>query len=217
MHHNPSRRCARVACKNSEAISKRTASDASKVHKVRQVESLRDNQKSSEGKMAYRNKTFVSFDGDNDIHYYWLMRAWKQNDHSNFNFFDAHDINTALDTSQELTIKRRLRERLNNAKVVVSLIGESTRYLYKFVRWELEQALSMDLPIIGVNLNQKRCQDIERCPPVLRNELVVHVSFQAAILQHALENWPRQFVDIRNRRQIGPYYYSDETYRNLGL
>lgn len=167
--------------------------------------------------MAYRNKTFVSFDGDNDIYYYWLMRAWKQNDHSNFNFFDAHDINTARDTSQEQTIKRRLRERLNNAKVVVSLIGESTRYLYKFVRWELGQALSLDLPIIGVNLNQKRSQDIERCPPVIRNELVVYVTFQPAILQHALENWPREFAYRKDRQQIGPYYYSDETYRNLGL
>ena len=167
--------------------------------------------------MAYRNKTFVSFDGDNDIHYYWLMRAWKQNDNSSFNFFDAHDINIARDTSQELTIKRRLRERLNNAKIVVSLIGENTRYLYRFVRWELEQALSLDLPIIGVNLNQKRCQDIDRCPPVIRNELVIYVSFQAAILQHALENWPRQFIELKDQQKSGPYYYSNETYRNLGL
>ena len=49
--------------------------------------------------MAYRNKVFISFDGDNDIHYYRLMRAWKQNDYTDFNFFDAHDINTARDTS----------------------------------------------------------------------------------------------------------------------
>ena len=29
--------------------------------------------------MSYRNKTYVAFDGDNDIKYYWLMRAWKKN------------------------------------------------------------------------------------------------------------------------------------------
>ena len=51
--------------------------------------------------MAYRNKVFVSFDGDKDIHYYRLMRAWKQNDNTSFDFLDAHDINTALDTSTE--------------------------------------------------------------------------------------------------------------------
>ena len=30
--------------------------------------------------MSYRNKTYVAFDGDNDIKYYWLMKAWKQTD-----------------------------------------------------------------------------------------------------------------------------------------
>ena len=79
--------------------------------------------------MAYRNKVFVSFDGDNDIRYYWLMCAWKQNDNISFNFFNAHDINTARDTSTEITIKRRLRERLLNAKVFVSLVGSRTKYL----------------------------------------------------------------------------------------
>ena len=59
--------------------------------------------------MAYKNKTYVAFDGDNDIRYYNLMKAWKQNDNSNFNFFDAHDINNALDSSTEETIKKRLR------------------------------------------------------------------------------------------------------------
>ena len=52
--------------------------------------------------MAYKNKVFVSFDGDKDIHYYRLMRAWKQNDSSHFDFHDAHDahdVNSAQDTS----------------------------------------------------------------------------------------------------------------------
>ena len=26
--------------------------------------------------MAYRNKTYVAFDGDKDIRYYRLMKAW---------------------------------------------------------------------------------------------------------------------------------------------
>lgn len=167
--------------------------------------------------MAYRNKVFVSFDGDNDIHYYRLMRAWKQNDNTLFNFYDAHDINTALDTSTEETIKRRLRERLSNSKVVVSLIGEKTKYLYRFVRWELEQSLNLGLPIIGVNLNGKRSQDIDRCPPILRDELVVYVSFNAAILQYALENWPQEFDRLKAQGVTGPRYYPKEVYDRLGL
>ena len=167
--------------------------------------------------MAYRNKVFVSFDGDSDIHYYRLMRAWKQNDNSPFNFFDAHDINTALDTSLESTIKRRLAERLANTKVVVSLIGEKTRYLYRFVRWELERARDLGLPIIGVNLNGLRNQDSDRCPPVIRETLAVYVSFQPKILQYALENWPNSHTRLRKELKTGPHYYTQETYKTLGL
>ena len=43
--------------------------------------------------MAYRNKVYVSMDADNDLHYYYLMKAWKQNDNTEFNFYDAHEIN----------------------------------------------------------------------------------------------------------------------------
>lgn len=167
--------------------------------------------------MAYRNKVFISFDGDNDIHYYRLMRAWKQNDHTPFNFFDAHDINTARDTSSEETIKRRLSERLSTAYVVVSLVGEQTRYLYRFVRWELETALARQLPIVAVNLNGRRSVDLDRCPPIIRDELVVHVSFNAAILQYALEYWPPEFHRLRQAGQRGARYYTNEVYYRLGL
>ncbi len=54
--------------------------------------------------MGYRNKTFVSFDGDNDIHYYYLMRAWKDNDNTSFNFYDAHDINTAREKATKRVV-----------------------------------------------------------------------------------------------------------------
>lgn len=73
--------------------------------------------------MAYRNKTYVAFDGDNDMRYYQLMKAWKQSDNTAFNFYDAHDINSARDSSQEESIKRQLRERMANSKVFVLLIG----------------------------------------------------------------------------------------------
>ena len=167
--------------------------------------------------MAYRNKVFVSFDGDSDVHYYRLMQAWKQNDRTAFNFFDAHDINTALDTSTEETIKRRLSERLSNARIVASLIGERTRYLYKFVRWELEQAVSRGIPVIGVNLNGGRFQDTNLCPPVLRDELVVYISFQPVILQYALENWPAEHARLRLQGMTGPRYYRGDAYTRLGL
>lgn len=167
--------------------------------------------------MSYRNKTFVSFDGDSDMHYYRLMTAWKQNDGIAFDFYNAHDLNTARDTSSEESIKAQLAERLRNSKIFVLLVGEKTRYLQKFVRWEIEQAISRQMPIVVVNLNGQRSKDNDRCPPALGNALSIHISFNAAIMQQALENWPGSDATYRGEGKSGPYYYTDEVYRKLSL
>ena len=167
--------------------------------------------------MPYRNKTFVSFDGDSDIHYYRLLRAWKQNDGIDFNFYDAHDLNTARDSSQEASIKAQLAERMRATKTFVILLGERTRYLRKFVGWEIEQALKRDLPTIAVNLNGKRSMDEERCPVLLRTALAVHISFNAAIMQHALDTWPPLHATHRLGQVARPFYYRGDVYKGLSL
>ena len=169
--------------------------------------------------MAYRNRTFVSFDGDNDIQYYRLMCAWKRNDNIPFgdNFQDAHDLNYARDTSTEESIKAQLRIRFDNSKNFILLVGNNTRYLRKFVPWEIEQALRLDLPRIVVNLNGLRQMDGNLCPPTIRDELAVHVSFNAAIIQYALDNWPATFESLRSQGKTGAFFYKEASYRELGL
>lgn len=173
--------------------------------------------------MAYRNKTYVAFDGDNDINYYRTMKMWKQNDNSNFDFFDAHDLNHANDSSSEDTIKRKLRERMSNSKVFVLLVGSNTKNLYKFVRWEIEQAIKLGLPIIVVNLPQYsgqeslRKMDFERCPTILKGVLAVHISFKSKIIQYALEDWPASHESHKMNGDDGPYIYTEHTYRKVGL
>ena len=66
-----------------------------------------------EENVSYRNKVYVSFDADNDIRYYYLMKAWKQSDKTSFNFYDAHEVNNNYDKSEE-SIKRSLEERFRN-------------------------------------------------------------------------------------------------------
>jgi hypothetical protein len=166
--------------------------------------------------MTYRNKTYVCFDGDEDMHCYRLMTAWKANANFDFNFHDAHDLNTARDTSQEESIKRQLRDRFANSKLLVVLIGEKTKFLRKFVQWEMEVALRLDLPIIGVNLNGSRSRD-ERCPPAIKDELAIYVPFKPAIVQHAMTHWPASHAKHKSEGKSGPFYYKDETYKSLGL
>lgn len=173
-------------------------------------------QKSRKIEMAYRNKTYICFDGDTDMKYYRLMTAWIENEKFSFDFNNAHDLNTARDTSQEESIKRQLRERFANSKLLIVLIGEKTRLLTKFVKWEMEVALKLDLPMIGVNLNGIRSRDT-RCPPTIRDELAVYVPFGATIVEHAMTNWPDSHKSYRAQKASGPYYYTDDTYRALGL
>ena len=166
--------------------------------------------------MGYRNKTYVIFDGDNDMWAYGFMKGWKSNENVSFNFYDAHDLNVITDRASEETVKRKLRERFSSAKQIIVVIGEHTKNLYRFVRWEIEIALNLNLPIIAVNLNGKREYDPDRCPAILRGKFVVHVPFKAIIIQHALDNFPIQHAK-HDPNEGGDLYYVTETYKSLGL
>lgn len=140
--------------------------------------------------MAYRNKTYICFDADNDILRYRLMQAWKANGNIEFDFHDAHDINNLMSYSSEETIKRKLRDRLKNSKLLVVLVGETTRNLYKFVRWEIETAIDLGIPIVAAYLDGSNKINTRICPPILREEKVLHVPYSLASLRYAIENWP---------------------------
>jgi hypothetical protein len=167
--------------------------------------------------MAYRNKTYVAFDGDEDMHYYRMMQAWAANSKIDFNFYNAHDLNAARDSSMEESIKRQLRERLKNSKVLIVLVGAKIKNLYKFVRWEIEQALNLGMPIIVVNLNGKRQIDEENCPPIIRDSLAVHISFNIAIIQYALNNWCDEHMTCLRLGEIAPFRYASIIYKQLGI
>lgn len=164
--------------------------------------------------MSYRNKTYVCFDGDEDMRYYRLMTAWKSNNNSTFNFHNAHDLNTARDTSQEESIKRQLRARFANSKTLVVLVGEKTKNLRKFVKWEMEVALKLGLPIIAVNLDGSR-QKTDLCPPTIRDELAIHIPFGVKIMQYAMDNWPASHAAHIKAGESGAYHYNASVYKAL--
>jgi hypothetical protein len=136
------------------------------------------------------------------MRFYQLMKAWKDSENHDFNFHNAHDINSARDSSQEESIKKQLRERFANSKQLIVLIGEKNPLLTKFVRWELEVALKLDLPIMAVNLNGSRYAD-ERCPPAIRGELAIFMPFQQRIIAHAMDRWPADHAVYRKQCKTG--------------
>lgn len=161
--------------------------------------------------------TYVIFDGDKDRYAYAFMKGWKVNDRVEFDFRDAHDIGSMTGRAQdEAYVKSELRKRMKASSQVVVLVGESTKNLRKYVGWEIDLALELGLPIIVVNLNDKRSMDPARCPVPLQSGYSVHVAFKRAIIKTALEAFPAEFVS-RDRSSTQSRNYGDEVYVLLGL
>lgn len=169
--------------------------------------------------MSYRNKTYVAFASE-DISSYRLMEAWRENKNIDFDFFDAHDLYISRDTSQPETIKRNLRERLKNAKQIVLLGSADAKKKgsdgTSFLAHEVKVMTEFNLPIVVANLDGDRTIDRNFIPTPLLNAdyYTLSVSFQAAIIKYALDNYAPKFA---SSDATGPHYYKEHIYSELGL
>ena len=169
--------------------------------------------------MSYRNKTYVAFASE-DIKQYRLMEAWRENEHIEFDFYNAHDLYVSRDTSQPETIKRNLRERMKNTKQVV-LMGSSHAKRkggdgVSFLAYEVKVLMEFNLPMVVTNLDGGRSVDraVILSPLLDANYYALSVSFQPRIIQYALDKYTVTYASSTNR---GPYYYEPDTYSKLGL
>ena len=162
-----------------------------------------------------RNKTYVCFDADTDMWAYAYMKGWKASDNIDFDFDNAHELNKVRDESSEETIKAKLRERLNATKVMLVLVGEKTKNLHKFVRWEQEVALSMNIPVVAVYLNESAKRDDDLCPPIIRDELVLHVPYKLATVRWAIDYWPNFYSKFKSEGNTGPYTIDAKVLKHL--
>jgi hypothetical protein len=169
--------------------------------------------------MAYKDPTYVVFDGDNDKWAYGFMKGWKQNEHVDFDFRDAHDLDTMTGRAQdEQYVKGKLKERMNKSASVLVLVGEKTKWLYKYVRWELELALELGLPIIAANLSEEREIKAELLPAIIRDACIVKVPFKMKAIKYALDNWPTSFRSLDgSEKSKGPRSYNEAAYKAMGL
>lgn len=164
--------------------------------------------------MGYKEPAYVIFDGDSDKWAYAYMLGWKANDKIDFDFRDAHDLDSMTGRAQdEAYVKTNLRERMNKSKSVIVLVGEKTKNLYKYVRWELELALELGLPIVVVNLDNSWGSG-DRWPALMKTACVVSVPFKMAAIKHALDNWPTSFRGLDSTQKAqGPRSYPAEQFK----
>ena len=119
--------------------------------------------------------------------------------------------------ASDQTIFSRLRERMCNAKQAIVLIGPNTKNLRKFVPWEIEIAKAKHLPIVAVNLNNRRDVDLDRCPATLRDYPAVHVGFRMKIVKHALDHYPSEFSKHFDSWNANGRLYNERIYAQLGI
>jgi hypothetical protein len=169
--------------------------------------------------MSYRNKTYIAFASE-DIRCYRLMEAWRENEHIDFNFYDAHDLYISRDTSKPETIKRNLRERLKNAKQVVLLGSDVGKRKgsdgISFLAHEIEVIQEFELPIVIANLNGSRKIERDFIPTPLfdANYYTLSVSFQPKIIKFALDGYAAAYT---KSEKSGPHFYPQPIYEKLGM
>jgi hypothetical protein len=163
---------------------------------------------------------YVAFDGDNDKWAYAFMKGWKTNDKVDFDFDDAHDLDSMTARAQgEAYVKAKLKERLKNSGSLVVIVGEKTKNLFKFVRWEIETAIEIGLPIIVTNLNNKTQKDDNLCPPILRDACAIHIPFKKDAIKHALATWPNGYwaLSAEEKKKGARYYDNPAWYKTMNL
>lgn len=151
-------------------------------------------------------RTFVGF-SSTDIHCYWLMKAWKENENIDFDFSDCQ-LTDEINSDDEDYIKRKCRGRINLAGKYVMLIGEDTKSKHKYVRWEAEVAVEKGCTIIGVNLDGLKQIVETKCPPVIKDIGAIFIPYSPKIIKYAIENY--KMHDSEN------YRYKPDVYKNLG-
>lgn len=180
--------------------------------------------------MAYRNGTYIAFHAEgttdptaSDIKYFNIMKAWHEHDDIDFSFVNSHDkVSAVRDTSKKATVIASLRERLNNSKNMILIVGNRTRFDTDFVPFEISYAIdSCSLPIIVVYPNGGVITQTAPLrglwPEALRARIdnrtarTLHIPFGQSIVDMAI----RQF-NLSNLPTYADTIYTVETYRRLG-
>jgi len=155
-----------------------------------------------------KKRVYVSMDTIEDNRYYYLFNSLNNKSNVEFEFF--YNIKNTIRESNDY-------QQFDNSNLFVLLVGEHTRFQIKDVRWEINQAIKRNIPIIVVNLNGKRKIDKDLCPTILREKNAIHIPFNEKIIMHALRHWPTDFSKIINHKKAKPYNYGDNIYEEYNL
>jgi hypothetical protein len=181
--------------------------------------------------MAYRSGTYVAFHAEDssdptesDMKYYRLLQAWHEHDDIEFNLVNSHDKASAVrDTSERATLATSLRERLNNSRNMVLIVGQTTRFDRDWIPFEIEYAVdTCGIPLIAAYPDYQSITDPGALSGLWPDSLaqriasgtaqVIHVAFRRLPIRAAVATYDHD--DLPG----GPLtYYTADTYKMWGL
>jgi len=107
--------------------------------------------------MAYKNGTYVAFDGnattnptEGDMKYYALLQSWNASNKFELTFSDSHKkTHQVKDSSLKQTLQARLLERMKNSKNMMLIISDNTDWDRGMLNYEIEKAIDYyKIPLI---------------------------------------------------------------------
>ena len=179
--------------------------------------------------MAYRNGTYVAFNGmdttdptQSDMKYYGLLQAWNTSNKHDFTFSDSHKKTYSVQDSSSIeTLKNRLLERFRDSKHLLIIATEFASINRGLLNWEIEKAVeTYSLPVIVVYPGFEFISDSipSRLPDKLiqyiREEKVksIHIPFKQVVIDTAIDE-----VSLNNPPKFTVTVYTDDFYKKLGL
>lgn len=162
-------------------------------------------------------KIYVAFDGKNDIEYYDKLKEFRNSEGEYFEFTDGYDLYPLLDKVDDDILKSQVLERVSQADIVLVLMGQTTKTMRKYIRWQVEGAINLGKPIVVLNENNIRAVDFDKCPALIKKALTLHISFNEVILECALKNWPQMHEGFKAKEKKGMFKFPTEVYTHLGL
>ncbi|MDD3382384.1 MAG: TIR domain-containing protein [Bacilli bacterium] len=162
-------------------------------------------------------KIYVALDPAVDKKFYDQIKLWKNKLGNSYNFIDGIEFANKVNKLNDEVIKPQIQSKVTEAKVVVLLMGPTTKSLRKFVRWQIEAACNSQIPLIVINTNGLRSIDFARCPTYLKKQISIHIPFHPDILEFALVDWPKQHAIAVTKEKSGTFIYDHEIYEKLNI
>ncbi len=167
--------------------------------------------------MSYKGKVYVAYDAANDHVFFEEISTWVQSDGSSYDLINGADILKKIDKANDDVLKADLKVRMSMANVCLLVVGEKTKSYRKATRWQVENAINSNMPLIVINPNGIRTVDFDKVPAAIKKALSLHIAYQSPILELALKNWPNSHQKYFEKEKKYNIRYANSVYEALGL